>query len=284
MGWLDTLSSSGGSDGGKSSWIGPVVGAGISAAGSIYGANKQASSNDKATAAQMAANAAALQFEQQKYGDLKARIAPWIASGQSSNQRMADLLHLAPVSGPTAPAGPTSGAPTGPSGPVDANGAPMPAGVIPHGSGAGSVSGMASRGASLGTVVPGVGTAVGAGVGALIGLAVRVGGNNTNRQRQAFAKSIIGTEDTNAFDDYLRKNLDPTVAEGLINTAHRVIGKNDTTANTAWMQSVQQALQHDGSSVAPWTLQHPQSGATKTLTDPALIAHYLERGAQQVSA
>ena len=90
MGWLDSLSQGGSGGGGSKAWIGPLVGSGIAAAGAIYGANKQASSNDKATAAQMAANAAALQFEQTKYADLKTRMAPYIAAGTSSSQRMAD--------------------------------------------------------------------------------------------------------------------------------------------------------------------------------------------------
>lgn len=74
-----------------------------SAAGSVYGANKQAGSNKDAIAAQTTANDAALKFETQKYNDLKTRMQPWIASGQSSNQRMAELLRLPPSSG--APAG-----------------------------------------------------------------------------------------------------------------------------------------------------------------------------------
>lgn len=112
-----------------------------------------------------------------------------------------------------------------------------------QGIGQGSVSKGAIGGGETGFALGGpIGGAIGAGIGALTSAAVRIGGNNTNRQREAFAKSIIGTTDTNAFDAYLRQHLDPTTAEGLINTAHRVIGKNDTTANQAWMSQVEAAL------------------------------------------
>lgn len=78
---------------------------------------------------------------------------------------------------------------------------------------------------------------------AVVSLARRLGGNDTNRQREEFAKQLIGTNDTNAFDAYLRTNLDPATAQELIYRAHRVIGRNDSNANEQWMSDVSAALQ-----------------------------------------
>ena len=64
----------------------------LGAGASIYGATKAAGANEAATAAQSAATQKALDFETQKYGDLTARVAPWVAGGQSATQRMTQLL------------------------------------------------------------------------------------------------------------------------------------------------------------------------------------------------
>lgn len=106
----------------------------------------------------------------------------------------------------------------------------------------GSPLGGALSGAQAGMAFGPVGGAIGAGVGALIGSIEHIAGNQTNKQRQAFGKSLIGTDDTAAFDAYLRQQLPHDQAEQLIYTAHRVIGKNDTKANQAWMSSVLSAL------------------------------------------
>ena len=91
-----------------------AVGGIISGVGSIVGAGEQAGANKNATAATSAATAQALQFEQQKYNDLKTRLAPYVGAGQSSTQRMAQLLRLPNPGGPTQTAAYNAGmAPTG---------------------------------------------------------------------------------------------------------------------------------------------------------------------------
>lgn len=103
--------------------IGLVMGAGISAGASIYGAKKQGSANDKAIAAQTAATDKALAFEKEKLAGLNTRMAPYVQAGAGATRRMSDLLHLSPngvtaqqgapgatrsmasYAGPTAPAG-----------------------------------------------------------------------------------------------------------------------------------------------------------------------------------
>lgn len=127
----------------------------------------------------------------------------------------------------------------------------------------GNVGGGALGGATAGMSIGGPwGAAIGAGVGAIGALARKLGGNETNRQREAFAKGIIGTDDTNAFDDYLRQHLDPAKAQQLIYTAHRVIGKNDTAGNAKWMQDVVNAL-HQGKGVNAATNFDPLTGQVR---------------------
>lgn len=85
---------------------GPVIQGLFGLGGSLAGAGIQASSNNQAIAAQQEALNKALAFEQQKYGDLQARVKPWISSGQSANQRMAQLLHLSDPGVSTSGSGP----------------------------------------------------------------------------------------------------------------------------------------------------------------------------------
>lgn len=62
-----------------------------------YGTSSAYSRQQDAADRQLAANKVTL--EAQRYGDYQGRIAPWIANGTSSNDRMAALLGLAPRSG-----------------------------------------------------------------------------------------------------------------------------------------------------------------------------------------
>ncbi len=87
------------------SWLAPAIGIGGQLAGTAIAANASSSAADK----QAAGVQAALDFEKQQYADITGRLAPYVAAGTSSTDRMAQLLGLPARSATTATAPPTRG-------------------------------------------------------------------------------------------------------------------------------------------------------------------------------
>jgi hypothetical protein len=91
-----------GGTGSTPSWLAPLIGSGISTAGQLIGAGIQSSGIQAAAQIQAQSTANALAFEKQRYADLMSRLAPYMASGTSASDRMAQLLGL-PGASATAP-------------------------------------------------------------------------------------------------------------------------------------------------------------------------------------
>lgn len=108
-----------GAAGGLGAW-GPIISGGIGAATSIYGANKQASSIDKATDAQTAANREALDFTKQQYGDRMKLLQPYQQLGADSLGLLRGLsgVPMSAAPAPTAGATPQPNMPNMPNGPT----------------------------------------------------------------------------------------------------------------------------------------------------------------------
>ncbi len=87
------------------SWLAPAIGVAGNLAGTAIAANTSSSAADK----QAAGVQAALDFEKQQYADLTGRLAPYVAAGTSSTDRMAQLLGLPARAATTATAPPTRG-------------------------------------------------------------------------------------------------------------------------------------------------------------------------------
>lgn len=109
------------------SWLSPILSSIVPTAGTIIGSALQAKAAKDASATQAQGLQAALDFEKQQYGDLTGRLAPFIAAGTSSTDRMSQLLGLPARPGTTATAPPTRG---------PAVGAPPPPAPVPPNSGA----------------------------------------------------------------------------------------------------------------------------------------------------
>ncbi len=104
-----------------SSWLAPGIGVAGNIIGTAIAANAQSSAADK----QAAGVQAALDFEKQQYADLTGRLAPYVAAGTSSTDRMTQLLGLPARPATTATAPPTRGPAVGNAPPVS----PAAAGV-----------------------------------------------------------------------------------------------------------------------------------------------------------
>lgn len=99
----------------------------------------------------------------------------------------------------------------------------------------------AMAGAPFLAAVPWLGPAL-MGADAVVNLARRLGGNQTNRAREQFAAQFTGSKELNDFWPWLQQHVDPNAYAQLYDTAAHQIGRNDTTANEAWMRAVINAL------------------------------------------
>lgn len=108
-----------------SSWLAPVLGAGIGAVGNIIGAGIQSSANEDAAKIQAQSIQNALDFAKQEYATKVGALQPYTANGMASNDRMAQLLNLPARAGTTATGTPLGG-PT-----LGANGQPAPQAAAP---------------------------------------------------------------------------------------------------------------------------------------------------------
>ncbi len=104
---------------GVANWLKPALDYGIPAAATIFGAHEQASANTEAARIQAESFQKALDFEKSQYSDLTGRLAPYLAAGASASDRQSQLLGLparpgttatsfAPRSGPAAPLSPAA--------------------------------------------------------------------------------------------------------------------------------------------------------------------------------
>ncbi len=101
------------------SWLAPVIGGVAGAAGNIIGSAIQANASGNAAAINAKSVQDALNFEKQAYGTTLTNLAPYIQSGATATDKMAQLLGLparynstAPASGPPPTGQPIPGAPT----------------------------------------------------------------------------------------------------------------------------------------------------------------------------
>lgn len=108
-----------------SSWLAPVLGAGIGAAGNIIGAGIQSSANEDAAKIQAQSIQNALDFAKQEYATKVGALQPYTANGMASNDRMAQLLNLPARAGTTATGTPLGGPTRG------ADGQPVPQAAAP---------------------------------------------------------------------------------------------------------------------------------------------------------
>lgn len=110
------------------SWLAPVLGSSINAAGQLIGAKLSSDANTEAAQIQADSLQKALDFEKQRYSDVQGRLAPYVAAGTTASDRITQLLGLPARQGTTATGSPMSGAPlvpygsTSPSPPVNAAG------------------------------------------------------------------------------------------------------------------------------------------------------------------
>lgn len=94
---------------GLPSWLAPVLTGVVPAVGSLVGASIQSNANTDAAKIQADSVQKALDFEKQQYADLTGRLAPYVAAGTTSTDRMSQLLGLPARPQTTATAPPTRG-------------------------------------------------------------------------------------------------------------------------------------------------------------------------------
>lgn len=94
---------------GLPSWLAPVLTGVVPAVGSLVGASIQSNANTDAEKIRAEGVQKALDFEKQQYADLTGRLAPYVAAGTTSTDRMAQLLGLPARPQTTATAPPTRG-------------------------------------------------------------------------------------------------------------------------------------------------------------------------------